>query len=166
MGWGWMVVRAGSEVVGYGRCLGVGAPGAITSRGWVPDSQKHLKWIQDTAQKDKTHVKNISGLWTYHTPSSPKTTQKHCNKTYHVKAQIYFYIIIVQLSQATNPETKKKKKKKASPLVIAHAQCSETHIWTPTFFDQQFWQGNPSWCSYCQRRCLTAAVCHWLRGAA
>lgn len=44
------------------------------------------------------------------------------------KAQIYFYIIIVQLSQATNPETKKKKKKKASPLVIAHAQCSETHI--------------------------------------
>ena len=52
------------------------------------------------------------------------------------------------------------------PLVIAHARCSQTHIWTPTFFDQQFWQGNPSWCSYCQRRCLAAAVCHWLRGAA
>lgn len=38
------------------------------------------------------------------------------------------------------------------------------HIWTLTFFDQQFWQGNPSW--YCQKRCLAAAVCHWLRGAA
>lgn len=35
-----------------------------------------------------------------------------------------------------------------------------------TFSDQQFWQGNPSARSSCQRRCPAAAACRRIRGAA